>query len=89
MYFIRVQTESEYKYIREDSYGCPVQSNKRNLVKLFETEQDAVDYARKFMLVKSHWVHEIVEIQEVVTVICKYAPNPKGGKWVLDAKPVK
>lgn len=87
MFFIRVQTGSDYKYIREDRWETPVRTNVQSDVKLFETATDAVEYARKFMLVSTHYVHEIVE-DEVVKFTCHFIQNSKG-KWVLDAKAVK
>jgi hypothetical protein len=89
MFFIRVQTDSEYKYIREDRWNTPVRTTLQSDAMLFETAEAAVEYAKCFMLVSTHYVHEIVEMQEVVTIICKYTPSQKGGKWILDAKPVK
>jgi DNA-directed RNA polymerase subunit F len=88
MFFIRVQTDSEYKYIREDRWNTPVRTNLQSDAKLFDTAKDALEYAERFMLVGTHYVHEIVETQEIVKFTCHYAPNSTG-KWVLDAKAVK
>lgn len=87
MFLIRVQTNSEYKYIREDYWGTPVRTNVQSEAKLFETVEAAIEYAGCFMLVSTHYVHEIVE-NEVVKITCQYGQNSKG-KWVLDAKAVK
>lgn len=88
MFFIRVQTDSEYKYIRENRWATPVRTNLQSDAKLFETATDAVEYARKFMLVSTHYVHEVVELQEIVKSTLHYAPNASG-KWGLDVKAVK
>lgn len=88
MFFIRVQTDSDYKYIREDRWATPVRTNVQSDAKIFETAEAAVEYATRFLLVSTHYVHEIVEMQEVVKITCHYVQNSKG-KWVLDAKAVK
>lgn len=88
MFFIRVQTDSDYKYIREDRWATPVRTNVQSDAKLFETAAAAVEYSRKFMLVSTHHVHEVLDLQENVQSTLHFAPRPNS-KWELDAKKVK
>lgn len=85
MFFIKVQTDSEYKFIREDRWGTPVRTPHQDDAKQFETASDAVEYARKFMLVSTHHVHSVIAFPEVVKYTLHFV-STRSGKWELDVR---
>ena len=88
-YYIRVVTDSEYKYIRQDCFDTPCRTNVFEDAKLFSTQEDAVAYATRFNLVSTFHVHEVVRTgTEKVVVTCQYVRN-NVGKFVLDARVTK
>lgn len=87
-YFLKVQTNSEYKFIREDRWLTPVRAPNLEDAKVFSTPEDALEYARKFNLVSTGHTIEVCDFSDKKFYLCTLKNDGKG-KFVLDAQKVK
>ena len=87
-YFLKVLTDSEYKYIREDRWLTPVRTNDIDDAKVFSTPDQALEYARKFNLVSTGHAIEVLDFSDKKYFTCVQKTDKKG-LYSLDVQKVK
>lgn len=90
MVYIKVQNTYEHKYLRMDKWNTPVLAVSINSAHKFETVEEAVVLIRKFNLVNTGYVHDIIDFSTGhVLATCSIQNDKKSGKLSLDVKYAK
>lgn len=90
MVFIKVQNTYEHKYLRMDYWNTPVLAVSINSAHKFETVEEAIELIRKFNLVSTGYVHDVIDFNtDNVLATCSLQIDKKSGKLSLDVKYTK